>query len=283
MSFSWRDIITAAFAAGIAGAVAIHGGIGSLRPPVVTNHKGRPLPLSIGWALGAGYAVTSLNVGWDAFDKRAAAPIVWEEWLWLGVGMALVFAAGLFDDLQPSRTHGLGAHFAALARGRVTSGIVKLVAAVVAATIAVVATGAAGWNLALGIPLIAGVTNLCNLFDVAPGRALKFGFCFALVLTLVRSSTLPWATAAMTAALLPFDVHEKAMLGDAGANLLGFVLGYLLWARLSRVGMVIALAVVLLLHALAETVTLTRIIRATPPLRWLDDLWRIPAPDPSIG
>jgi hypothetical protein len=47
--------------------------------------------------------------------------------------------------------------------------------------------------------------------------------------------------------------------------------------------MAIALGIVLVLHALAETVTLTRIIRATPPLRWLDDLWRLPAPDPTTN
>ena len=153
--------------------------------------------------------------------------------------MAIVFAAGLYDDLQPSRSHGLRAHFAALGRGRVTSGIVKLVAAVVAATIAVVATGAVGGAWRLAIPLIAGVTNLCNLLDVAPGRALKFGFCFAVVLTVVRSSTLRvgdrWA---MTAALLPFDVRERAMLGDAGANSWGSCSVTCCCARLSTVGMV---------------------------------------------
>jgi UDP-GlcNAc:undecaprenyl-phosphate/decaprenyl-phosphate GlcNAc-1-phosphate transferase len=278
----WQGLLYAGIAAFFAFVVAAAGSVYSLRAPIGTNHRGERIPLSIGLALAWGYGVLSVLAALHIFDSGEAAT-AWQEWLWLLVAMAIVYASGLWDDLQSSRVHGVRAHFKALGRGRVTSGIVKLVAGLTAAAIAVLAAGARGWSLTLAIPLIAGVANLCNLFDVAPGRALKFGFCFAVGLILVRPSLLPWAIAGMTAALLPLDVRERAMLGDAGANLLGFVLGYLLWARLSVAGMAIALGVVLLLHVTAETVTLTRIIRATPPLRWLDDLWRIPASDPSLG
>jgi UDP-GlcNAc:undecaprenyl-phosphate GlcNAc-1-phosphate transferase len=278
----WDGLLWAGIAVFFAIPVALTGRIFSLRAPVGTNYRRQEIPLSLGLALAWGFGTVILFGALPILDPEEARPPA-EEWLWLLVAMAIVYAAGLWDDLQPSPVHGVRAHFNALGRGRVTSGIVKLIAGLVAAGIAVLATGAHGWSLALAIPLIAGVTNLCNLFDVAPGRALKVGFCFAVGLIVVRSSSLPWATAGMTAALLPFDVHEKAMLGDAGANLLGFVLGYLLWARLSVMGMAIALAVVLVLNALAETVTLTRIIRGTPPLRWLDDLWRLPAPDPRAS
>ena len=197
--------------------------------------------------------------------------------------MSLVFAAGLYDDRRPAQVHGVRAHFGELARGRVTSGIVKIVAALAAAVIALVSAGAAGWTLVVAVLLVAGTTNLVNVLDVAPGRALKSSFVAAVLLLLVEPTRLGWATAGQAAALLPFDVRERGMLGDAGANLLGFVLGFTAFATLSTSWMAAALVVVLLLNALAETVTLTRIIRATPPLRWMDDLWRIPAADPSIG
>ena len=71
------------------------------------------------------------------------------------------------------------------------------------------------------------------------------------------------------------------MLGDAGANVLGFVVGLELVGGLPPVGLAVALAVVVGLHVLSETVTLTRVIRAVPPLRWLDDVGRRPEYAPS--
>ena len=77
-----------------------------------------------------------------------------------------------------------------------------------------------------------------------------------------------------TLALLPLDLGERGMLGDAGANFLGYVVGAGLLAALPVWGLGVALALVLALHAAAETVTLSRLIRAATPLRWLDDLGR---------
>src|SRR2546423_5456629 len=96
--------------------------------------------------------------------------------------MAVVWAAGGYDDRQATRVHGLRAHFGQLGRGRVTSGIVKLAAALIAATIATLSAGATGATLVVGVLLIAGTTNLVNLLDVAPGRALKLGVCLAIPL-----------------------------------------------------------------------------------------------------
>jgi hypothetical protein len=43
-------------------------------------------------------------------------------------------------------------------------------------------------------------------------------------------------------------------------------------------GLAIALVMLLGLHAVADTVTFSRVIAATPPLRWFDGLGRLPAP-----
>jgi hypothetical protein len=249
---------------------------------VATNHRGRRVPLSLGFALMACYVIVLLlgvELVFASDPERRAKGL---EALWLLVALVAVFSAGLYDDRQPGRVHGLRAHFAELARGQVTSGIVKLLVGVAAATIGALALGARGWVLAVGIPLVAGTTNLWNLLDVAPGRALKFGFLLSVLLATLGGSGLAWATVGSTALLLPLDVRERGMLGDAGANVLGFVLGILLLSRMSSWGLAVALVAVLALHAIAETVTLTRVIRAVPPLRWLDDLWRIPAEESRV-
>jgi len=249
-----------------------------LRAPRAVNYRGERLPVVLGLAITAGLAAELLTVALvDAGQYRLfPSPRAGLEIL---ASILLVFAGGLVDDVQPSRVHGLVRHFHELFRGRVTSGIVKLAVAVVAAAVFGVATRQHGLRLALCIPTVAGAANLWNLLDVAPGRAIKW-FLPAGAVALALKPTYgfaPFESAALGGGLiaLPFDLAEVAMLGDSGAYALGFVAGAGLFLRLSTVGVAIALAVVVALHVLAETVTLTRLIRAAPPLRWLDDLGRL--------
>jgi hypothetical protein len=130
-------------------------------------------------------------------------------------------------------------------------------------------------RIVLGVVVIAGAANIWNLLDVAPGRALKYGLLAAAVIAIDRMSALVAATVGIAAALLPLDVRERAMLGDAGANVLGFAIGVALFDRLSTGGLALAGVVVVGLHLVAETVTLSRIIGAVPPLRWLDNAGRL--------
>jgi UDP-N-acetylmuramyl pentapeptide phosphotransferase/UDP-N-acetylglucosamine-1-phosphate transferase len=251
-----------------------------IRPPVGANHRGRRVPIVLGMALVFGVAVTELAA--LAGAALAHRPVDSGQ-LWLMAGIGGVFAAGLHDDRQPERVRGLVTHLRALARGRVTSGILKLVAAVAAALVWVAASHGSAGRFVLGVPLIAGSANLWNLLDVAPGRALKFGLVAGLALFLARPTTLVGATVGATAVLLPLDVREHAMLGDSGANVLGFVLGVGLYDRLSTPWMAAALAGILVLHLLAETVTLSRLIAGATPLAWFDRLWTLPVERTSPG
>jgi hypothetical protein len=199
----------------------------------------------------------------------------------------LVFTGGLLDDVYPRRLHGVVRHFRELLRGRVTSGIVKMGTATLAAAAFGVATHQSGLRLALGIPFVAGAANLWNLLDVAPGRAIKW-FLPAAAVPLALGPTKGFAlfeAAALGGAVvaLLFDLAEVAMLGDSGAYVLGFVAGAGLFLRLSTPWVAVGLVVVVALHVLAETVTLSRIIRGFPPLRWLDDLGRLREKDLRPG
>ncbi len=84
-----------------------------------------------------------------------------------------------------------------------------------------------------------------------------------------------------SAALLPFDLSERGMLGDAGSNLFGFVVGVGLFQGLPTWGLALALAAILAVHWASETVTLSRIIESTPPLEWYDRLGRSDAASPG--
>jgi UDP-N-acetylmuramyl pentapeptide phosphotransferase/UDP-N-acetylglucosamine-1-phosphate transferase len=200
--------------------------------------------------------------------------------LWMAAGCALTFLAGLYDDYQPTRTRGILAQVRALLRGRLTSGLVKMLGILVAAALVVWKLDGDGWRLVLGIPVIAGAANLWNLLDVKPGRAIKY-FLPSVAGLLIAASGGAYGVLAATAfgaatGALFFDLRERAMLGDAGANVLGFIVGIGLFQVLTTVGLALALAVILVLHVLSETVTLSRIIQAVPPLHWFDRLGRLP-------
>jgi UDP-GlcNAc:undecaprenyl-phosphate GlcNAc-1-phosphate transferase len=244
----------------------------------VTNYRGRRLPVVLGVSLAVALVAPVLAVivvfGLGGHGGLSHAGRL----LLLLVGAGLVFLGGVYDDLHPG-PRGLVGHLRELAHGRLTTGGVKLLAGVAGAALAAVAVGQDGWTaLLLGIPAAAGVTNALNLLDVSPGRALKVFVVVAAALTVAswRSDAAVLEAAALGAALalLPLDLGERAMLGDAGANLLGFVVGAGILASLPTWGLGVALVAVLLVHLAAETITLSRVIRGIPPLRWLDDVGR---------
>ena len=122
-----------------------------------------------------------------------------------------------------------------------------------------------------GALLVALSANLLNQLDTRPGRALK---AYALGSLLVRRRP---GTADLVAVLIaPYDLREMAMLGDAGSNTLGAVLGlgsvdYLTGRR--RWSAIAALAGLTLL---GESRSLGTLIERTPVLRELDAWGREP-------
>jgi UDP-N-acetylmuramyl pentapeptide phosphotransferase/UDP-N-acetylglucosamine-1-phosphate transferase len=237
----------------------------------VENHRGVLVPRTLGFALAAGGAASSLLAA-TVDDVEVSG--------WVATASAgLVFAAGLVDDLTPSGPRGLRGHLAALARGHVSTGVVKLFVVGAAALLLVAAGPERGGDVRIsGVILIAGAANLWNGLDVRPARALKFSYPAFLAVGASASALAPFVPGVAVAALLvlPWDAGERAMLGDAGANLLGFAVGTMAYHALPNDAVwVVALAVVLLTIA-AETVTLSRLISVVPPLRWYDRLGRPP-------
>ena len=63
--------------------------------------------------------------------------------------------------------------------------------------------------------------------------------------------------------------------------ILGFTAGVGLYLSLPAWGIAVAALVAVGLNVLAETVSLSRLIEAAPPLRWFDRLGRMPSNGPS--
>jgi hypothetical protein len=240
-----------------------------------TNHRGEPVTLLEGPAVAAGAVVAAALAPGTPDRTRAALALA-------GTGAA---AFGGFDDLAdpggPGGPKGFRGHIAALRRGEVTTGAIKLGGiGVTGLAGAAVQGGGNVADVAVNAGLIAGGANLLNLFDLRPGRAIKVAVAAGAALcgTPAGLTSAP-APAAAALALARQDLGERAMLGDAGANALGAMLGAAAAASLSRRARTGLLAAIAGLNAASEVVSFTKVIEKTPPLRWLDMLGRRP-PEP---
>jgi UDP-N-acetylmuramyl pentapeptide phosphotransferase/UDP-N-acetylglucosamine-1-phosphate transferase len=240
-----------------------------------TNFHGRTVTLAGGPALAVGATVGAVSGATTGRLAGAAA-----------VAGAVSGAVGFYDDVAGNRPEqkaakGFAGHLGALREGFVTSGLVKVVSAAGLAASALIGSGrrsgfGRGVDVLLGAGVIAGTANLINLLDLRPGRALKAGAVLGAPLAVGRNASMTAGTLGAGAALLPDDLGEEIMLGDAGANALGALLGVAFVARSGPVGRAAALAALTALTAASEKVSFTRVIQDTPWLRTLDDLGRRP-------
>ncbi len=168
-----------------------------------------------------------------------------------------VAAIGLADDLWSGPERGFRAHVG----GGLTTGTLKLVGIPL---YALVRTRSVSGALLVGL-----AANAVNQLDTRPGRALK---AFALGSLLVGGT--PRNAVAVAVLLAPYDLNEMAMLGDAGSNALGAVLGFSSVEKLTGWRRWSAIGALTLLTVAGERRSLGSLIESTPVLRDLDRLGR---------
>ena len=275
---SRRLIASVSAGAAAAGAARLAYSVMNRRPPggpkawSRTNHRGEPVTLLEGpaVAVGAIAGVLARRLTGSASGRASAA---------IAIGGAGAAAFGAYDDLAGSGDRrGFRGHLGALRHGEVTTGAVKLGGIGATGIVSAVLAGGSPADVVVNAGLVAGGANLLNLFDLRPGRAIKVAVASATLIGAAgQDSVAPPVAAAL--ALLPEDLGERAMLGDAGANALGAMLGASA-AGLSRPTRIMLLAGIAGLTAASEKVSFTKVIERTPALRWLDMLGRRPAPQP---
>jgi UDP-N-acetylmuramyl pentapeptide phosphotransferase/UDP-N-acetylglucosamine-1-phosphate transferase len=189
---------------------------------------------------------------------------------------------GLVDDLLgDGSTRGFKGHVQALFHGEITTGFLKLFGGAAVAIVLVATPGfATGRRLIIDAVLIALAANLGNLLDRAPGRTIKAAMIAYVPLAIVLGDGAVGVAIApaMGAAfgLLPADLREELMLGDAGANVIGAVLGLGVVLGRGEVTRTSALILLVVANVAAEIVSFSSIIDRVPLLRWLDRLGQRP-------
>jgi UDP-GlcNAc:undecaprenyl-phosphate/decaprenyl-phosphate GlcNAc-1-phosphate transferase len=247
------------------------------------NYRGRELPFPFGVlvllaALLALIPLTLLHV-------LASSDVFHPEMLPIAVYALGVIALGLIDDTLGehsvdgrARARGWRGHGAALLRGELSTGAVKAAGSLGLALFALSRLGLSDGRWLLAVAVLVLATNAFNLLDLRPGRATKAFVLLGLGLSIGSGSPRQlwslglFAAPALVAGL--YDLRERAMLGDTGANLLG-ALGVLwLVLVLSTTGQAIALALLLAITIYGELRSISGFIDRTPGLRQLDSFGR---------
>ncbi|MFC7374249.1 hypothetical protein ACFQRD_03085 [Brachybacterium sp. GCM10030268] len=242
-----------------------------------TNFAGRAVSLAEGVLVVAGTSALALRS-----RRRSDAAVL------AGIG-----ALGLADDLLEPRlrragrtvSKGLRGHLGALREGQLTTGAAKALGIPVLAMAGAAAAPRprSAVMTAIDGALVAGCANLANLLDLRPGRALKAVLPAAALLAArpARAGTEGEAGRALALAalvpgllVLPADVREHGMLGDAGANVLGAAVGTAATRILPEPARAVLLVAVVALTLASEKVSFSAVIESTPALRAVDRLGR---------
>ena len=237
------------------------------------NYLRQEIPQSMGAVFPLIFFVAAV---WAQQAGLLTAAVVWRMLLTAG-GLGLV---GLVDDLWgDSRAKGFRGHLKYLLKeGQITTGLLKAVLGYLISAAAV--CGLPDFKLLLWgrAALVALSANLLNLVDLRPGRAFKVFFVLAfLSVCLVPGETavlllFPFLLAALV--YLPQDLAAQGMLGDAGANVLGGVLGLNLVLNAPALWQLLYFTVLVLIHLLTEKISLSRLIAENNFLSLLDQLGR---------
>jgi UDP-GlcNAc:undecaprenyl-phosphate/decaprenyl-phosphate GlcNAc-1-phosphate transferase len=249
------------------------------------NYRGRQLPCPLG-VLTLAVALTAL-IPLMLLQKLASAEVFHAEVLPIAVYALGVMALGLIDDtLAESRSddpdrplqRGWRGHGAAMLRGEPSTGALKAAGSLGLALFTMDALGLSNgrWLLAAAVLVLA--TNAFNLLDLRPGRSTKAFVLLGAGLTIgsaqVRSL---WSLGLFAGPALVsgfYDLRERAMLGDTGANLLGALAGLWLVLTLSGTGQLVALALLAVVTLYGELRSISELIERIPGLRELDSWGR---------
>jgi UDP-GlcNAc:undecaprenyl-phosphate GlcNAc-1-phosphate transferase len=189
-----------------------------------------------------------------------------------------VAALGLADDAYAGPSRGWRGHGAETLRGTFSTGALKAIGTLglALAWSALTQEGAARFLLSAAVLVLA--TNLFNLLDLRPGRAVKAFALLGAGLTLGSRDTGPlldlgiWVGPILVAGAL--DLRERGMLGDTGSNVVGAVAGVWLVLTLNVTGLAIAAGLLALITLYGELRSINSLVERAPGLRHLDSLGR---------
>jgi UDP-N-acetylmuramyl pentapeptide phosphotransferase/UDP-N-acetylglucosamine-1-phosphate transferase len=193
-------------------------------------------------------------------------------------GMISMFFAGILDDIVGNRdVSGLKGHFKSLLKGKLTTGGFKAIFGGFVGVVISIGVSSNIFDIIINTLIIALSTNLMNLLDLRPGRAIKVYLFLAILIFLTIAGYPKGLLLLIVPSVLVYFTHDlkaKAMMGDTGSNVLGISIGILVamgYGLGVRVGWLVFL---IFIHLLTEKYSLTKIIEQNKFLNFIDKLGR---------
>jgi UDP-N-acetylmuramyl pentapeptide phosphotransferase/UDP-N-acetylglucosamine-1-phosphate transferase len=197
---------------------------------------------------------------------------------WISVFVLGVALLGLADDALAGPARGWRGNLAALRAGRIDTGALKAVGTLGLALFVMLGRAGDSGRFLLGAAVLSLSTNAFNLIDLRPGRAIKALVLLGAGLTIASGALRPlWALGLFAGPALVlgvYDLRERGMLGDTGANLLGALAGAWMVLTLSLSGMIVALGLLVLFTVYGEFRSISALVERAPVLRHLDSIGR---------
>lgn len=246
--------------------------------PRVTNYAGRDVPAAAGFLFVPVYLLTYVVIrAVEGFpEKQVFGPA--ESLLVLLLGMCFL---GLLDDVfGDGKASGFKGHVRAVFKGQISTGFLKALGGFLVALAASLPFSPRLWELFLNAVVIALCANLFNLLDMRPGRALKiFIPALAGVVALnwkMMDTFVPYLLSAEAVALvlLPGDLSERFMIGDAGSNVLGATVGLGVAIGAGNWWKLGVLIFLVFMNILSEKYSFSKAINSNRLLSWMDRLGR---------
>lgn len=250
------------------------------------NYKNEMIPVGMGIVFLPMIIINSIILGfvtlnniWFVSSNNYNLNIVWLLCLALYIfSMMAMFFAGALDDLIGNRNvSGLKGHFKSLFKGELTTGGFKALFGGFVGLVVSVCISSSIVDIIVNTLIIALSTNLMNLFDLRPGRAIKA----YLVIMIPIYITLTGYTKVFPLLILPnvlayfnTDLKARGMMGDTGSNVLGISIGVLMALGYGIKVRLAWLVFLILMHLITEKFSLTKIIEKNRVLKFIDNLGR---------
>lgn len=237
------------------------------------NYKNEMIPVGMGIVFLPMIIINTIIIGYLTIDTVALISLA----LFI-FAMICMFFAGALDDLIGNRNvSGLKGHFKSLLKGELTTGGFKALFGGFVGLVVSVCISRNIVDIIVNTLVIALSTNLMNLFDLRPGRAIKAYLVIMIPIYITLTGyikVLPLLILPNVLAYFNTDLKARGMMGDTGSNVLGISIGVLMAFGYDIKVRAIWLVFLIFMHLLTEKFSLTKIIENNRVLKFIDNLGR---------
>lgn len=236
-----------------------------------TNYESRKIPSCMGIVFVITQTITSLL----SLLLLKINRVIVSYYL---ICMLFIAIISLIDDLLGNhKIKGFKGHILNLFRGNVTTGVLKAATGFICSFFISFFTSNNLYETILNTSILVLCVNFINLMDLRPGRAAKITIVLIIPLLLSQTHNNTFISISALGFLivyLPKDLKGTMMLGDIGANTLGWTLGVQLILNIDLMTKLITLIMLVTIHIIAEKYSISEIIENNRLLNYLDNLGR---------